>query len=91
MSTHSIDGREWAKLSELEPGDVLLADGDFTCGIANKERLVGKRDGELFVTCNDGKHYLDGQLSDEDGDHLVGFWLAGAKGRAKAAKAETSE
>lgn len=31
MSTHSLDGREWAKLSDLETGDILIPDGDFTC------------------------------------------------------------
>lgn len=91
MSTHSLDGREWAKLSDLKPGDYLEADGDFTC-IANG-KFVEVIDGtnflakflnwwngdkpskyHFYVHCDDGRHYLDGQLSDKDHDHLVGLW-----------------
>lgn len=85
MTTHSKDGREWAKLSELKPGMSIRADGDFTCGIANRTLIVGADiEGRLFVNCNGGhdgeptgrpaRHYLDGQLQGEDHDHLIGFW-----------------
>lgn len=71
---YSKDGREWAKLSALKPGDMLLCDGDFTCGIANKTVTVKTDvDGSLFVSCQSGAHSLAGQLAD-DGDHLVGMW-----------------
>lgn len=85
MSTHSTDGRPWAKLSELKPGDKLKADGGFDC-IEEGAILEVKAedDGELYVECDgpdgaypgEGQHHsLEGQLSDEDGDSLVGFWL----------------
>lgn len=91
MSTHSTDGREWARLSKLKPGAVLKCDDGFTCGIAGKEVLVGRDKNGFFVGCDGGeeehearqgtgkfqcKHYLDGQTCDEDGDHLVGMWPA---------------
>lgn len=75
MSTHSTDGREWAKLSALKPGDHLTMDDGFTCGISDQTLEVGKDEHGLYVPCSEGKHYLDGQLSDVDGDHTVGMWV----------------
>ncbi|TIW23118.1 MAG: hypothetical protein E5V63_25495 [Mesorhizobium sp.] len=75
MSTHSTDGREWAKLSALKPGDKVLTDSGFSCGMSNKTLTVQVDDLGLFVPCGRVNHYLDGQLAD-DGDHLVGIWLA---------------
>lgn len=78
MSTHSTDGREWARLSQLKPGDKICTDGGFSCGINNKTLAV-KIDPEtkdLCVECDEGMHSLDGQVSEEDGDHLVGMWPA---------------
>lgn len=82
MSTHSKDGREWARLSNLKPGSIIKCDDGFTCGINNQERVVGAdASGKLFVNCGEGRHYLDGQLASEgidggDTDHLVGMWPA---------------
>ncbi|RWN55867.1 MAG: hypothetical protein EOR99_35030 [Mesorhizobium sp.] len=76
MSTHSTDGREWAKLSALKPGDQVRTDGGFSCGMSNATLAVGRDDRGLFVPCHVGHHYLDGQLSDVDNDHLVGVWPA---------------
>lgn len=78
MSTHAKNGREWARMSNLKAGQILHCDGDFTCGIAGKDVVVGQTiDGKWFVNCNDGRHFLDGQLATETGgstDHLVGMW-----------------
>lgn len=76
MSTHSTGGREWAKLSELKPGDKVKTDGGFTCGISSKELEVGFDEHGFYVPCKHGRHFLDGQLSSVDHDHLVGVWLA---------------
>lgn len=75
MSTHSTDGQEWARLSQLKPGDKVRTDGGFTCGMNNKTLEV-KQDGSgnLYVDCDEGQHNLDGQA--DDGDHLVGMWPA---------------
>lgn len=55
-----------------------FTDGGFDCMAANAELEVKRRgDGELYVDCaSDGGHCLDGQLSDEDQDSLVGLWKA---------------
>lgn len=74
MSTHSADGREWAKLSEMKAGDVLIPDDGFTCGIAAAGAEVKEDEKGLYVGCDEGKHYLEGQVSEDDNDHLVGFW-----------------
>lgn len=77
MTTHSTDGRKWAALSKLKAGDKVLADGGFTC-IKEGAVLEVEQNGTagLFVPCTCGAHYLDGQLSDVDHDHLVGLWPA---------------
>lgn len=76
MSMASIDGREWAVLSELTAGMLLEFDDGFDCGIAERVIAVEVDDcGEFYVPCLSGRHYLDGQVSDEDGDHLVGVWV----------------
>lgn len=74
--TDEKTGRPWAKLSELQPGDVVRCYGDFTCGIANTERVVGRHhgNGELFVTCSDGYHFLSGQC--DDGETVIGVTKA---------------
>lgn len=68
------------KLTELKPGDHVIADGGFTC-IEEGARLEVKSDPEvgvalgpehqLYVDCAVGQHFLDGQLTD-DGE-LVGL------------------
>lgn len=85
MSTHDKQGRPWAKLSEVKPGDILIADGGFTC-IPEGARLTVREDSDgLYVPCAGddadsghpiigGQHYLEGQA--DDGEHLVGFYKA---------------
>lgn len=73
------------KISALKKGDVLIADDGFTC-LKNGERVkVGEADGELFVPCKDGKHFLAGQT--DDGDTLTG--LSKPPTRRDLAKAAT--
>lgn len=60
--------------SAVRSGTMLMPDGGFSCMRLRRVKRVKKgRDG-LYVTCNEGRHYLNGQLS-EDGRHYVGFWL----------------
>ena len=61
----------FAKLDEVKEGSILVTDGGFTCmkeGEAKKvERFVTTSVvGGLFIRCNDGKHFLDGQLNSHD-------------------------
>jgi hypothetical protein len=74
MSTHSIDGRPWAKLSKLKPGDKIVSDGGCECIATSLTLEVKAENGELYVDCDMGRHFLDVQVSDEDTDSLVGFW-----------------
>jgi hypothetical protein len=72
MRTHDIDGVEYAKISEVKPGDILIADSGFTCMEAGPVKVRRRRDGSLFVHCTAKYgHDLDGQL--EDGEHLIGM------------------
>lgn len=74
LVTADTDGRPYAKLSELKVGDVLEADGGFTC-IKKGAVLpiwVGNS-GQLTVSCLlHGGHEIGGQA--DDGEHLVGFY-----------------
>lgn len=72
MSTHDKSGREYARLSQLQAGDVVELDSDFTCHKAGRT-VLGENESGLFFICNEGNHQLDGQLA-EDGDHLVGVY-----------------
>jgi len=58
------------KLEDLKPGDVIVADGGFNCLHAG-EHIVHAEDDDLFVWCDEGLHFLDGQLADDG--HLVGI------------------
>ena len=63
-----------AKLADLKPGDVLIADAGFTC-LRWKEHCTVLRgeDGEMFVPCEEGVHYL-GSQTNEAGE-VLGFTL----------------
>lgn len=58
------------KLSDVKAGDVLIATG-FTCIPDGGRREVFFNEGQPFISCGDGKHYLDGQLN--DAGELVGL------------------
>ena len=65
------------KLIDLKPGDIVIADGGFTC-VQEGEHTVHRNprlpstEG-LYIHCTEGEHYLDGQ-EDTDGN-LVGLKL----------------
>lgn len=62
----------YVRLADVEAGQSLVADGGFTC-LAPGEVVHVHRDanGALFVSCDEGQHFLDGQ-EDESG-RLVGL------------------
>lgn len=64
---------QYPKLKDLKAGDVLIADGGFTCMEKGKEFEVKGDTAGLFVDCDEGEHYLVGQLNSA-GD-VVGFQL----------------
>ena len=61
------------KFIDVNEGDVLFADGGFTCIKKGAQLTVSSRfsDG-LFVPCDEGEHYLDGQIDAATGN-LIGF------------------
>lgn len=65
------------KLSELKAGDTLIADAGFTCMAAGETEVTADSEGSLYVVCEDGVHYLAGQVDFEDHDTLVGLKLKG--------------
>ena len=77
-----LQGRSYAKLSQLKPGDEVIPDDGFDCLLPWQPLKVVEVDGELAVIHNtsecgacggadkDCPHGLEGQLMD-DGDSLV--------------------
>lgn len=75
----------WPKIDDLKAGDRLVADGGFTCiraGCLCTVKWDGdtayrdkSRESGLYVECDDGRHYLAGQV-DDDGGLVVGFTRA---------------
>jgi len=61
------------KLSDVKQGDVLIADGGFTCLKEGQRCAVQSDSNGLFIPCNEGKHYLDGQVSFDNKGELVGL------------------
>ena len=69
--THDKQGRPWAKLSELKPGDTIELDAGFSCAHLGPREIVKDARGFYFI-CAQGSHYLDGQA--DDGEHCVGVY-----------------
>lgn len=64
----------FATVANTKAGDVLIADGGFTClkdGVARK--VFTDKDGHLFVRCKEGQHGLAGQVS-LNNKWYVGFY-----------------
>ena len=60
-----------AKVSEIKAGDVVVTDGSFTCMPRDqRKRVHANDDGELFIHCDHGRHYLCGQT---EGDEYIGL------------------
>jgi hypothetical protein len=67
-------GREYARLSELKAGDLVKIAAGFEC-IAEGTHTVQACEGGFYLTCNEGYHFLEGQLADEEtDDSLIGIY-----------------
>lgn len=78
MNTHSLDGREWARISQLKDGDRVEVDDSFPCMPAGI-KTVRIEDASIYVDCDEGPHELNSNATDgnnSDGDHIVGVWPA---------------
>lgn len=66
-------GMEYVRLSELQAGAKVQVDDAFTCLRVGTHRVVQEdEEMELYISCDAGKHYLDGQLL-QDGT-LLGIY-----------------
>lgn len=75
QATADTTGRAYAKLSQVQPGDVLESDGGFTCMKEGaRQKVVKDHDGSLFLPCDCGGHALAGQT--DDGETLIGLYPA---------------
>ena len=74
MSGQEFKTGQWAKIDQVKPGTMLVADAGFTCmaGGAIKEVKAGP-DGSLYVDCASGHHDLAGQVED---DYYIGLTLS---------------
>lgn len=65
----------FAKIKDVKAGDVLIADGGFTCIKKGASLLVyvDASNRDLYVSCEEGRHYLNGQAS-KDGLEYVGLY-----------------
>jgi hypothetical protein len=63
-------------ISQIKPGDTLIADDGFDC-LEHGQSVVVEADGDyLFVPCKCGRHGLDGQLDFGGNGNLVGLYSA---------------
>lgn len=67
-----LQGRPYAKISEVKEGTRLQVDGDFVCIAKDAIVTVQSGEGELFVECSAGGHDLAGQIQ---GDYYNGMYL----------------
>jgi len=76
MSTHDVDGRPYAKLSQLKAGDVVIPDDGFDNLTVDKEYTVyAYAMGPYVLDDHHLAFYLEGQA--DDGEHCVGIYLKG--------------
>ena len=62
-------------IDAVKVGDLLRADGGFTCLNDGELCLVHEGpSGGLYVECRSGQHFLDGQIN-EAGTAYTGFWM----------------
>lgn len=59
----------WMKYEDLTAGSYVETDSGFTCMSAGK-KLVHKDEAGFYLVCEDGKHYLDGQV---ENDVMIGI------------------
>ncbi len=66
-------GRLWAAVAEIKAGSVVRTDGDFTCIGRGRRKVVRRCNHGLFITCREGTHLIEGQLS-ADGKSYIGLY-----------------
>lgn len=60
---HDINGRHYLTPEQAGPGVEIEVDGGFECNAAKSRYTLSENErGALFFPCDQGQHYLDGQL-----------------------------
>lgn len=68
-------GKSYVRLAEVRAGTKLMCDGGFDCMDDGDVMIVhADGNGELYIQCECGQHYLDSQHDDVT-DALVGLYL----------------
>lgn len=67
--------KPFAKHSQVHVGSVLVIDSGFTCMPDGSRKTVYNDGSGLYIHCDHGKHYINGQLDHQDQDTLVGLYL----------------
>jgi len=62
----------FAKIKGTHVGTKLITDGGFTCLPEGVQRTVKRDRAGLYICCDEGHHYLDGQHNTRTG-RLVGL------------------
>lgn len=71
-------GNEYARISQLQPGDKVKVDSGFDCMDPHSIHEVYCDNADFFIECNQGRHSLRGQLNSRvegDDDSLIGIYL----------------
>lgn len=63
--------KTFATVKGTKEGDILIPDEGFTCLKVGRKYTVYKDDGELYICCSSGLHYLDSQIKNR---HYVGLY-----------------
>jgi len=71
------------RLSDLKAGDIVSYSGPMHCLAPRNYKVFKDMDGYLYIHCEEGRHYLDGDLpfpsGDDTDDTLVNFTLVETK------------
>jgi hypothetical protein len=60
-------------IDQVQTGQIIYTDNGFTCLSEGPHTVYEDEGGRKYIGCEEGRHYLDGQLDFEDGTTLVGL------------------
>jgi hypothetical protein len=72
-NNEDLQGNAYLLVSDATVGLEVQVDGDFTCIRPHARRVIKTHAQGIWIRCTAGKHFLDGQLSD-DGTAYVGVY-----------------
>ena len=67
-----LNGKKYLTVEQVKKGLHIECDDGFDCIKKNSVKIIeSDENGELYVPCKAGRHYLDGQLEQ---DIFIGFY-----------------